>query len=272
MEKNRKLTYTTSGILVCVIIVVTILIPELISRFYDNSILENIILEEKNDDFGGYKYNLSADEKLYVLANALNNRVLPQSDYFAAIRWQERISNTQTQSYAFQPVFRDSENNRETQEAALNALKEELDMLTEKGIFPALDYSPDASLYEAALFSAIDILEPKRNVTVWQINYSGGIIRKGLVDCVMDAQTNKLYSFSIRDIKTWEQYQPDEAIKLWADYLGISAPEPYMPVSLLAEDATYYQKYSVSGMEGDITIVTIGYYEGVQEFFIKITK
>jgi hypothetical protein len=271
MKRNHWFAYTIAVLAVCGIIAMIVLIPQ-ITRHYDSAMLGNIFLEEKGAGVEGYKYNLSMDEKLYLLSNALNNRILPQSDYFAAIRLQESIYNTQTQSYAFQPVNKDSEFNSSTRNSALNALKAELALLSEKGILPKIDFDPTAELYEATLFSAIDILEPKKNLTVWQIDFSGAIINEGLVECIIDAQNHKLYSVSLRAAERWDYYDADEVIRLWAKYLGISAPEPYMPSNTLAEDATYYQKYAINTVEGDKTIVTVGYYEGIQEFFIKITR
>ena len=34
----------------------------------------------------------------------------------------------------------------------------------------------------------------------------------------------------------------------------------------------YYIKYQVPGMDGGNTIVTIGFYEGINELFLKISK
>ena len=272
MEKGLRLTYVVAGLIVCGIITMTVLMPAVIARHYDNAMLGAITVEKKDADVAGYKYNLSTDEKLYVLSNALNNRVLPQSDYFAAIHWQDSISDIQTQSYAFQPVYKDSEYNSQTCADALKALQTELQLLNKQGILPALDFDPHSNKYETNLFSAIDILEPKENVKVWQISFSGPIIRDGLVDCIMDAETHKLYSVSIRAAKTWKQYDADKVAQLWAAYLGSSAPKPYTPDSPLIEDATDYKKYAINGVGSDKTIVTIGYYEGVHEFFIKIAK
>lgn len=271
MKRNPWFAYTITALIIGGIIAMIVLIPE-ITRRYDSAILGEIILEEKGAEVAGYKYNLSMDDKLYLLSNALNNRILPQSDYFAAIRLQNSISNNKTQSYAFQPVYKNSEYNSKTLIGALNAVGEELALLCEKGILPALEFSPADGLYEAALFSAIDILEPKKNLSVWQISFSGAIISEGLVDCVMDAQTNKIYSVSLRAAQTWDKYDADKVISLWAEYLGISAPEPYVPSNPVIEDATYHQKYAITAAEGDKTIVTAGYYEGVKEFFIKITR
>lgn len=271
MKTLRIVPYMIAGLVVCAIIAVMVLGPAAAAQQLDNAVLGNVILEEKDDAMGGYIYHLNADEKLYVLSNALNNRKLPQSDHFASIRPPNSLSNMQTQSYAFQPVYRDSEYNDTTKENALDALKSELDALSEKGILPAFAFEPGDD-YELGLFTAIDVLEPKKNVTVWQISYHGTIIRDGLVDCVMDAQTHKLYSISLRNPQSWQQYDADAVIELWAEYLGASTPEPYVPDSPLTEDATHYQKYAISGMEGDKTIVTIGFYDGIREFFIKISR
>ena len=266
-----SIKYLVVGLFVCAIIIAAALAPSFISRFYDGAELGEIIIEEKDASFEGFKYNLSVDEKLYVLSNALNNRILPQSDYFSAIRLPDSLSYIQTQSYAFQSVYNESDFNNETQAAALKTLENELHLLTEKGIIPSFDFNSDDG-YETGLFTAIDVLEPRKSVTVWQINSSSIIIHGGLVDCVMDAQTNKIYSITFRHENSWEQYDVAEIVRLWAEYLGISAPEPYEPGSPLAEDATYHQKFSTNGEEGDKTIITVEYYDGINEFFIKISR
>lgn len=270
MKTLRIFQYLIALLFICAIIATVVLGPEVISRRLDSMALGNVIIEEKDDAMGGYFYNLSADEKLYVLSNALNNRILPQSDYFSSIRLPNSLSNSQTQSYAFQPVYKDSEYNSATKAAALNALKNELSALSEKGVLPAIDFNPGGA-YEAGLFTAIDVLEPKKNVTVWQISFNDVLIRDGLVDCIMEAQTNKVHSISIRNERSWEQYDTDKIIRLWAEYLGAGTPEPYVSSSPLVEEATHYKKYAISGMDGDKTIITAGYYDGIRQFFIKIS-
>lgn len=271
MKAFQNMQYTGAALVVCSVIAVLAFGPGAAAQRLDSAVLNNVILEERGDAVEGYLYHLNADEKLYVLSNALNNRILPQSDHFASIRPTGSLSNMQTQSYAFQPVYRESEYNSATQAQALDTLKGELAVLGEKGILPVFAFEPRGE-YELGLFTAIDVLEPKKNVTVWQISFNGTIIRDGLVECVMDAATHKLYSVSLRGENSWEQYDADETMRLWAEYLGASAPEPYVPGSPLTEDATHYQKYAISGMEGDKTIVTVGYYDGIREFFIKISR
>jgi len=271
MKKQVLHLSLAAGLVVVGIVASLVIIPALVSRHYDGKVVGGIHLEEKDADVEGYQYNLTMDEKLYLLSNALSNRILPQSDYFAAIRWQDSLAG-QTQSYAFQPIYKDSEYNSETRAAALAALKEELKRLSGLGILPDLDFDPDDGTYEATLFSAIDILEPKKSVTVWQINFSGVKPEQGLVDCIMDAQTHKLYCFSIRAQKTWAQYNADDAVRLWAEYLDTSEPQPFVPDNPLVEDASHYSKYTVKRTGNDKTVVTVGYYEGIQEFFVRITR
>ena len=272
MFKRQTVMYMAFALIVVIIGVAAVFGPGAISRHFDDSIMERIVIEEMDDALPGYVYNLSADEKLYVLSNALNNRIPPQSDYYAAIRMQDAISNTQTQSYAFQPVYKESEYNDETRRNALLAIEKELAELAEAGILPEINYTPDADAYSVDLFTAIDVLEPKKNVTVWQVNNNGIIVREGLLDCVMDAHTNQISSVSIRAEKSWEEYDVDAIIQRWAAYLGASAPEPYDPGSPLTIDATHYRRYSIGSADNERTIVTVGFYEGINEFFIKISK
>jgi hypothetical protein len=278
MKRNRPIINIIVGLIVCGLIVsgiiaVIFLLPEWVSEREDALILGHITIEEKADAaVWGYEYRLNADEKLFILSNALNNRVLPQSDFYAATRWLDSISTTQTQSYVFQQVTNENEYNPQTCEDALKRLEAELTLLSERSILPKINFNPDLSNYEVNLFSAIDILEPQKNVLVWQITYNGVMIRDGLVDCIMDAGTNKIYSVAVRANKTWPQYDADEIVKLWAEYIGSSVPEPYESDSPLLEDATYYQKYNVADADGNKTVVTVGYYEGVRELFVKIAR
>ena len=142
MKTKEKLIYIMAGLIVCGIIAAAALIPKIISWVYDAAVVGAVHLEEKNAGDEGYQDNLSADEKLYILSNAQNNRILPQSDHFAAIRWQD-ILNNKTESYAFQPVYRDSEYNPETRANALNALGIQLALLNEKGVLPELGFNPN---------------------------------------------------------------------------------------------------------------------------------
>ena len=272
MKIKHVIIYIFMGLLICAASVAAIYGPARVLHHYDHAALDVVLLEEKDAAVEGYQYALSVDEKLHVLSNALNNRILPQSEYFAAMRSHDGLSDTRTQSYAFQPVYYETEFNDETRSAAFASLLRELSLLTEAGILPSPGFAPNPNAYDVALFTAIDVLEPRKSVTVWEFGFNGANIRNGLVDCIMDAQTNKIYSVSIRAIDSLDYYHPDEVIRIWAGYVGSSDPEPHPPGSSINEDATYYSRYAIHGMAGEQVIVTVGYYEGIEELFIKIDR
>ena len=57
----------------------------------------------------------------------------------------------------------------------------------------------------------------------------------------------------------------------WADYMGLDAPTAYESDNPLLETTPYFRKYVFSGMGDGRTIVTVGYYEGINEIFLKIS-
>ena len=71
---------------------------------------------------------------------------------------------------------------------------------------------------------------------------------------------------------TWEEIDPDGMMEKWSAYMGISAPQPYESANPLLETTPYFKKYTFSGAGGGSTIVTIGFYEGINELFLKISK
>lgn len=53
---------------------------------------------------------------------------------------------------------------------------------------------------------------------------------------------------------------------------GLTAPEAYETDNPLLETTPYYKKYVFSGPGGERTVVTVGFYDGIDELFLKITK
>lgn len=273
----KKMTsYIFVGILVCIVIYAAIWGPSALSGIRDSEILNNIELEAKDTYIEGYRYILSMDQKLYILSNALNNRILPQSDYFASVKPKENLANVKTQSYAFLSNYRDEENNTGSKEKALETLENELDTLFENGIIPYFNLQPNPQDYEIGLYTAIDVLEPQKSVSVWQIDLNSNTqissLGSGLMSCYLDSETGKIYSLAIRTDKGWNDYKPDEIVKSWSEYLGSSSPSAYLSDNILLENTPYYKKYYIEGIEDEKTIVTIGFFEGINEFFIKISK
>ena len=89
----------------------------------------------------------------------------------------------------------------------------------------------------------------------------------------MDADTGKIYEFYVRtEINSWSEVDPDNIIRLWAEYMGLDEPVEYTNTNPLAETTPYFKKYSFAGMEANSTVVTVGFYEGIKELFLKISQ
>ena len=71
---------------------------------------------------------------------------------------------------------------------------------------------------------------------------------------------------------TWDEINPDFIIEQWRSYMGLTAPEVLQSDNPLLETTPYFKKYVCSGMGEESTIVTVGFYEGIQELFLKISK
>ena len=282
--RGRKKTLTASLVyvpaIVVMVIAASIIGPSAISRHNDAKMLNRVVLESKAD-IEGFKYydpeikpDISPDEKLYILSNALSNRILPQSDYAALIRLRNNSVNARTQSYALIPDYKNQEAGN--QDDWLNRFSGALDGLNKLGVIHWVGEPLLPDYYEISCFSAVNMLEPGQNVSVALFEFSQTPQLSRMtnipVSCCMDAETNKIYSLSIRTDKEWGSYDPDRIAALWSQYLGLSEPESLPGYDALAEDTPYYKKYAVKGVDGDKTIVTIGFFEGINEFFIKITK
>jgi len=60
-------------------------------------------------------------------------------------------------------------------------------------------------------------------------------------------------------------------INAWATDLELPAPTPYESENPLLENTPYFAKYRIG--EGDAnTVVTWGFYEGINELYLKISR
>ena len=55
-------------------------------------------------------------------------------------------------------------------------------------------------------------------------------------------------------------------------YLELTGLEKYEDQNPLLETTPYFAKYTFPGEEEDSTTVTIGYYEGIRELFLKVGR
>ena len=273
----KKLSYLLIP-LAAVIVVVAVWGPEKMAAYQDKNILNQIQTNEVEGATEGYRYALSANEKLYILAKCLNNQILPESDQNAMTRNEAMNLDYQelTGTYAFVVSRKDSSGQEITKKKGIRLCNQGIEDLKKLGLLPESVKALSERSYSAVLYSAIDVPEPRNNVLVWKINLDTDTQNANkenrLLDAYVDADTGKIYEFYVRTQKTWEDINPDEMIQLWSEYMGLGEPKEYEDVNPLSETTPYFKKYSFDGMEEGNTIVTIGFFEGINELFLKISR
>ena len=93
-----------------------------------------------------------------------------------------------------------------------------------------------------------------------------------LIDAYVGADDGKMYEFYVRTSLLWENIDTDAIIEAWSNYMGLENPQTYESDNPLLETTPYFKKYVFSGMGDGRTIVTVGFYEGINELFLKISK
>lgn len=265
-------------IFVLLVMVLSIWGPEFFTRYKDKTVLDRINTKEADAEGAGYRYQLDSNEKLYILSECLNAQTLPESEQNAQTRVEPEAADYQELdgTYAFVVNHRGPTGKEITNEEIFSACNEMLASLKTLGILPETVKDVNGSDYDAVLYSAIDVLEPRNNVAVWKVSLStnkkNADKANRLIDAYLDADDGRIYEFYARTERKWEEIDPDEIIKKWSDYMGLSKPEPYETDNPLLESTPYYKKYVFSGAGGERTIVTVGFYEGINELFLKISK
>ena len=231
--------------------------PEFVAEYWNRNRLNKVMTEQTENDTEGYRYTLGSNEKLYILSKC--------------------ISNQDAQgSYAL-VVNRQGPSDREiTEEDIFDVCNAQLRKMKEQKILPDAVREVEAGAYTAVLYSAIDVLEPGNHLSVWKISLSTdtkNADKSGrMLDAFIDAETGKIYEFYVRTSTTWEEMDPAAMTAAWADYLGLTGPERYESDNPLLENTPYYEKFRFEGIGEDNTVVTIGFYEGINELFLKISK
>lgn len=253
--------------------------PEVLAQYRDRSILNQVHTQEAETGLEGYRYSLSANEKLYILAKCLSSQIPPESEQNAMARpdssnrgYQELMG-----TYAFVANRKDSSGQEVLASPGIELCNQGIAELKELGILPRTVLKLAASSYSAAQYSAIDVPEPRNNVLVWKISLNTATQnankKNRLLDAYVDADTGKIYEFYARtEIISWSEIDADNMIRAWAEYMGLDEPVEYTNTNPLAETTPYFKKYSFAGMEANNTVVTIGFYEGINELFLKVSK
>lgn len=253
--------------------------PEALAEYRDKDILNQIKAQDAETGTEGYRYSLSGSEKLYILSKCLNNQILPESKQSAMAREDSVDLDYQelTGTYALVVNRKDSSGQEVTETQGIELCDRAMEELKELGIIPQSVKAVNERAYTAVRYSAIDVPEPKNNVLVWKISLDTGLQTANrdnrLLDAYVDADTGKVYEFYVRiEASSWEEVDADGIISTWAKYMGLEAPQEYEGTNPLSETTPYFKKYVFAGMEEGTTIVTVGFYEGIQELFLKISK
>lgn len=260
----------------CLIMALSIAGPQLLTGYQDREMFGKIHSMEVEAEGEGYRYMLSPGEKLYILSQGLDSQKLPGSDQYALTRGEYLAQGERTGNYAFVVNLKGPSGKELTDEQIYDTCNRGLEELKGLGILPDTVLDVESKDYDAVLYSAIDVLEPRNNVAVWKLSLSnsrGNADKENrLIDVYIDADSGKMYEFYARIPSLWSDIAPDEIVKSWGEYMGLDAPAPYETGNPLLEATPYFKKYVFSGPGGEKTIVTLGFYEGINELFLKISR
>lgn len=275
-------------ILAAVVVIFALWGPEAIAGYQDKGLLNQIKSEPVESGSEGYRYSMNSNERLYLLSKCLDNRTVPESEFSALTRvGDEEIDyGGLTGTYAFVLNHQGPSDKEVTEEQIYAVCNRELERLHELGIIPESVREVSADSYTAVLYSAIDVLEPRNNVAVWKVSLSTNVQNADkanrLIDAYVDAGTGKIYEFYVRTEGTWADMQPDAIVWGFSDYLGLYGLEKSETADTITETTSNIEKYTVPGMMNGtsdamgaadgMTTLTLGFYEGINELFLKIEK
>ena len=263
-------------LLTALVVVLSVWGPETLASYTDRGILNQIHTREEETGGEGYRYQLSSNEKLYILSQCLNAQSQPETEQSARIRQLDTAYQDLAGTYAFVVNHNGPSGKEITNEEIYETANEGIAVLKENGILPDDIKEVKASAYAATLYSAIDVPEPRNNVAVWKLSLTGSIQNANkedrLIDAYIDADDGKIYEFYVRSQLKWEDIDTDALIESWSSYMGLTLPEEYETDNPLLETTPYYKKYAFSGNGDERTIVTVGFYEGINELLLKISR
>ncbi len=236
--------------------------PEAFSRYQDRKLWGAVHQVEAGLTGEGYRYVLSGNEKLFILSRALDSQKRQESGQGSA-------------NFAWIVNHRGPSETEISEEEIYERCNGGLRQLKDKGILPEEVKDVDPELYNAVLYSAIDAREPRSHVPVWKVSLSSSLrnVKKEnrVMEVYLDGETGEIYQFYVRISHTWEELDPESITDAWNQYLGLSDMEAYDQGNPLTEATPYVKKYLLSGMEGEKTVVTIGFYEGIRELFLSVS-
>lgn len=271
-DGRKKAPFLLLVVFAAAVMALSIAGPELWATYRDRELLGTVHTKASGNDGPGYRYTLSRSEKLFILSKSLGSQVLPESEQYA----MTRESGGDPGNYAFVQNHRGPSKEEISDAQVYGTCTQGLAELKAFGILPESVRDVEEEDYEAVLYSAIDVLDPRNNLDVWKLSLSGrrrNTDRQNrLIDACMDADDGRLYEFYVRTELTWDEIDPDEIAQKWSDYMGLGEPSPCEEENPLMEATPYFKKYGFTSEEGNETIVTIGFYEGINELFLRISR
>lgn len=258
-------------------VVLSIWGPETLAEYQDKGMLNEIHAQAVEEAGTGYSYKLNSNEKLYILSRCLSSQNIAQSDQNAMTHSDDTgIYQDIEGSYAFIANYKNPSDMEITEEQVYETCNEAMEILKEAGVMPETVKEIVPASYDATLYSAIDVLEPRNNIAVWKLSLSNSQTNANkenrLIDAYIGADDGKMYEFYVRTSLLWSDIDTDTIIEEWGKYMGLGSPEPYESDNPLLETTPYFKKYVFPGMGEERTIVTVGFYEGINELFLKISR
>jgi len=270
--------YSIVAVGVVLLLVLAIWGPEKLSNYRDQYSMNKVEKEELESTGEGYRYELTNNEKLYILSMCLKHQELPETEQSK----NNRLANDNTiyeelaGSYAF-IVNKKGPTEKEIKEAEIFEIcNREIKELKQLGVLPESIKEIEKTAYEAQLYSAIDVMDPRNNMPVWKVSLytsqQNADKSNRLLDAYVDAKTGKMYEFYVRIEDTWEELNPEDMIKKWSEYLALDGLSKETSDNPLLETTPYFERFCFPGMENGQTKVTIGFYEGINELFLKFSE
>lgn len=270
--------YSIVAVGVVLLLVLAIWGPEKLSNYRDQYSMNKVEKEELESTGEGYRYELTNNEKLYILSMCLKHQELPETLQSK----NNRLANDNTiyeelaGSYAF-IVNKNGPTDKEIKEADIyEVCNREIKRLKELDVLPDSIKEIEKTAYEVQLYSAIDVMDPRNNMPVWKVSLytsqQNADKSNRLLDAYVDAQTGKMYEFYVRIEDSWEELAPEKVVKSWSEYLELEGMTRDTADNPLLETTPYFERFCFPGMENGQTKVTIGFYEGINELFLKISE
>ncbi len=273
-----KKSILSAALLALTVVVVGLSIwgPEALALYNDRGVLNQIKTQEEETGGEGYRYQLSGNEKLYILSQCLNAQDTPGTEQSLQTKEPGGSYQELTGTYAFVVNHNGPSGKEITDEEIYETANKGIAQLKELGILPDALKEVEPGSYDATLYSAIDVPEPRNNVAVWKLSLLGSLQNANkenrLIDAYIDADDGKIYEFYVRSQLEWEEIDADMLVEKWSAYMGLTEPEEYETDNPLLETTPYYKKYVFSNAGGERTVVTVGFYDGINELFLKISK